>query len=114
MLNKKEIEFLENLEIRLAAQANAKTKNIKDKLLISNREFTKFWNIMEKLENEYHSDRKRKADKIAEKRKTDKTYGREQWIKQYSKDKETAKRMGIKFTKKMKDYKEEYERRKIC
>ena len=26
MLNKKELEFLENLEIRLASQANAKTK----------------------------------------------------------------------------------------
>ena len=114
MLNKKEMEFLEDLEIRLAAQADAKTKNIKDKLLVSNREFIKFWNIMEKLEKQYCSDRTRQKMQMAEKRKLDPNYGREEWRKQYSVDKETAKRLGIKFTKTMKDYKEMYERRKVC
>lgn len=114
MLNKKEVEFLEDLEIRLAKQADAKTKNIKDKLLISNREFIKFWNIMEKIEKQYCSDRARQKEQMAQKRKNDPNYGREKWRKQYSKDKEMAKRLGIKFNKTMKDYKEEYERRKAC
>lgn len=53
VLNKKDIEFLEDLEIRLQTQAAHKTKNIKDKLLISHREFEKFYNILDKLEKEY-------------------------------------------------------------
>ena len=114
MLNKKEMEFLEDLEIRLATQAEAKTKNIKDKLLISIREFQKFYQIMDKLEKQYHSDRKKQKMQMAEKRKLDPNYGREEWRKQYSIDKETAKKFGVKFTKTMKDYKEMYERRKVC
>jgi uncharacterized protein (UPF0332 family) len=71
-LTKKEIEFLEDLEIRLLAQANAKTKNIKDKLLISGREFHKFWCVLDKLEEEYKQQQttnKKTSKTILEKRK---------------------------------------------
>lgn len=104
-LTNKEIEFLENLEIRLAKQADVKTKNIKDKLLISNREFQKFWDIVEKIERERDNKRKSARGMTREKRKLNKGYGRPNYYKQYLKDKEDAKRLGIKFTKKIKDYK---------
>lgn len=103
-LSKKDIEFLEDLELRLLAQANAKTKNIKDKMLISGREFSKFWNVLEKIENDYNKNKKLARERNAEKRKTDKTYGYSYAYKQYRKDKEEAQKQGIKFTKKLKDY----------
>ena len=111
MLNKKEIEFLENLEARLNAQAEAKTKNVKDKLLISGREFQKFWSILDKIEREYVASRKHNREKMNERRKLDKNYGRPYYRKQYSIDKEKAIKEGKKFTRTIQWYKENYNKK---
>lgn len=105
MLSKKEIEFLELLEIKLQTQATHKTKNVKDKLLISFREFQHFYDILDKLEKEYKISVESSKNTIKEKRKNDKGYARPNYYKQYLKDKEEAKQKGIKFTKKISDYK---------
>lgn len=110
MLNKKEMEFLEKLEITLSKQANAKTKNIKDKLLISQREFHNFWLIMEKLEKEYKTDRTMQRERMKERRKEDKNYGRPYYRKQYTIDKEKAIKEGKKFNKTLQWYKENYKK----
>lgn len=110
MLNKKEIEFLEKLEMRLHKQAEAKTKNVKDKLLISGREFQKFWSILDKIEKEYIADRKLTRNMMREHRKQDKNYGRPYYRKQYTKDKEQAIKEGKKFTRTIQWYKENYKK----
>ena len=74
-------------------------------LLISNREFFKFYNIVDKLDKEYKKEIKKTRTTLQEKRKVDKSYGRPNWYKQYLKDKEIAKQKGIKFNKKLEDYK---------
>lgn len=107
-LNKKDIEFLEKLEIRLQKQAQEKTKNVKDKLLISNREFQKFYEILDKIEHNHASNIEKQVLLTRKKRSLDKDYGREYYVKQYHKDKEEAKKQGVKFTKRLKDYKEMY------
>ncbi len=107
-INKKDIEFLEKLEIKLQKQAQEKTRNEKDKLLISNREFQEFYKILDKIEYNHSSNIEKQVLHTREKRKADKDYGREFYMKQYHKDKEEAKKQGIKFTKTIKDYKEMY------
>lgn len=110
MLNRKEIEFLEKLEMRLHKQAEAKTKNVKDKLLISGREFQEFWSILDKIEKEYVTNRKHNREKMNERRKQDKNYGRPYYRKQYSIDKEKAIKEGKKFTRTIQWYKENYKK----
>lgn len=113
ILNKKDIEFLENLEIRLQHQAVVKTKNVKDKDLIGHREFEKFYDILDKLKKEYKKELNLTKNSLKERRKIDKSYGRPNWQKQYYRDKEEAKQKGIKFTKKLKDYKQEHKRKEV-
>ena len=109
-LNKKDIEFLEKLEDRLHEQSVAKTKNEKDKLLISPREFQLFWEILDKIECNHDKLIKSIVKNKREKRKSDKSYGQCIYYKEYLKDKEIAKQQGIKFNKTVKDYKEMYKK----
>ena len=111
-ITKKDIEFLRKLEIRLQSQASEKTKNIKDKNLISRREFQNFWEILDKIECNFDKTKEKSRETSREKRKLDKTYGRPYYYKQYIKDKEQAKKSNIKFTKTINDYKQMYDAKK--
>lgn len=81
MLTNKEIEFLDDLEIRLQHQTVILNKGPvkgrpRRKDLITNEEFEQFYDILDKI----HADRDRRRAKaketMAERRKTDKNYGR--------------------------------------
>lgn len=106
-LNKADIEFLEKLEVRLNKQAETKGKSEKDKLLISKREFEKFWTILDKIEHNYADTTNKVKEAMKTKRKADKSYGRPNYYKRYLQDKENAKLQGLEFNKTIKDYKED-------
>lgn len=109
-LNKKDIEFLCKLEMRLYEQSKLKTKNIKDKALISSREFANYWNIVEKIIVNHEKHTKIVKNNTKERRKTDKGYARPIYYKEYLKDKEIAKSKGIKFDRTIADYKALYKK----
>ena len=90
-LNKNDIKFLEDLEIKLQHQSqillgNSEFSFMKD--LINYDEFDKFYKIMDKLENDLTSNRKNARKQMQEGRKTNRGYGRPKWYQQYLKDKE--------------------------
>ena len=106
-LNKKDIEFLEDLEIKLQKQST-KAKETND--YVTPEEFTTFWNILDKIEANYSKKIKSTIATNKAKRKTDKGYARPIYYKEYLKDRAEAKAKGIKFTKRIKDYKEMYQK----
>lgn len=106
-LNKKDIEFLEDLEIKLQKQST-RAKETND--YVTPEEFTTFWNILDKIEANYCKRIKHITATNKEKRKLDKGYGRPIYYKEYLKDRAEAKAKGIKFTRKIKDYKEMYQK----
>lgn len=107
-LNKKDIDFLCKLEARLYEQSKLKTRNIKDKALISDREFFRYWYIVEKIIQNHENHIKRTQKRTKEMRKTNKGYARSLYYKEYLKDKEIAKSKGIKFDRTIADYKAIY------
>lgn len=109
-LNKKDIDFLCKLETRLYEQSKLKTKNIKDKALISNREFFRYWYIVEKIVVNHENHIKRTQKRTKEMRKINKGYARPIYYKEYLKDKEIAKSKGIKFDRTIADYKALYKK----
>ena len=108
-LNKKDIEFLEDLEIKLQKQSK-KAKASND--YVTSEEFSTFWEILDKIECNHAKIIKTIVKSKREKRKLDKTYATPLYYKQYLKDRAEAKAKGVKFTKTVKDYKEEYRKLK--
>lgn len=67
-MNKKDIDFLQELEIKIF-----KLKNIS---IITENDYYYFYDIVEKIKKEYIKSRKRTRELVAEKRKEDKNYAR--------------------------------------
>ena len=88
-LNKNDISFLEDLEIKLQVQSQVTLENrgLKFSDLVNCDEFDKFYAIMEKLEQDYSKHTTNTRERLREQRKTDKGYGRPLWYRQYLKDK---------------------------
>lgn len=78
MLNNKDIEFLSDLEIKLQHQSYMIVNGIKptSKDLITPDDFEKFYKVVDKLYKSRERNRQAARQKMAEKRKIDKTYGR--------------------------------------
>lgn len=67
-MNKKDIDFLQELEIKIF-----KLKNIS---IITENDYYCFYDIVDKIKKEYIKSRKRTRELVAEKRKKDKNYAR--------------------------------------